>query len=398
MSLIERALEELPGDINRVYERALQRSPDLDVTMRALTWLAFSKRRLEIEEFAFLARLKPVYRTGTSDDCLEIKSLYDENLDIAAPEDILRWLPGLVTVHHDDESGNSLKSPAASTTDMWSTNVHQYVRLCHFSLLEFLTSEHEISKPWHIEPSEAQLYIVQSRVASFIYLVDATFFSVHSPDDNRSIDADYTLVRFGSNRMLDTLRGLANVPEQTYTSTLSSLARKLFKPDSQYLSELQDRLIGYSAWHQPQKSRKPLQMLYQRRLKSLIPLVVHLMPEVVDLVDETMSDTALNLAACDGDEMLVKLLLEVKANQPINKKPDTSALRSCFYRGYHLGTDSSRLSCARILIDASSPDAVKRFVENSSDGSNPLGWLTELEWDPEQSPQIANTMIEQGLT
>ncbi|KAK7977079.1 ankyrin repeat-containing domain protein [Apiospora saccharicola] len=396
LALIETALETLPDDINKVYERALQQSPDLDVTMRALKWLAFSNRRLEIEEFAFLARLKPVFHAESSKDRLEIKSLYDENLDIATPEDILRWLPGLVTVHYNDESGSSFKSPAASTTDIWSVNVHQYVRLCHFSLLGFLTSEHEISKPWHIEPSEARLSIVQSRVASFMYLIDATFFSVHGLPESRRADADLHLARFGSSHMLGTLRDLASLREQSYTSTLSGLVRKLFEPDSQYLSGLQDYLIGYSAWHQPPKSRKPLQMLYQRRLKPLIPIIVNLMPEVVGMVDDVTSDTALTLAACDGDEKMVKLLLGVEAGHHNNYKPDISALRACFYRSFHLAADKSRLSCARILIDASGPDVIEQFVGNSSGGSNPLDWLSELEWDSELSPRIANVLVEHG--
>ncbi|KAK8038613.1 hypothetical protein PG993_007024 [Apiospora rasikravindrae] len=468
MSLIEAALQELPDNINKVYERALQQSPDPDVTIRALMWLAFFKPSMELEEFSFLARLMPVFHSQATEDSWEseikIKSLYDENLDFAAPDDILRWLPGLVTVHHDEELdnddvlvqrsldfpaqnvsihssvveshdhdeeslsyfssdvesgdhvdfefvsglrsfrtfaratlGSNAVSPTMSASDVWLPKSYQYVRLCHFSLLEFLTSQHT-GNHWHIDSSEAQLFIVQSQIASFLYLVDTLSSSVSKLDMSMAVHTDETLARFGVSGMLDTLTLLAALPEQSYTSRLSALIRKLFHPGLRYLSNLPESLMKSNGWHQPwtvaeASQEGPLQFLYrQLELRRLVPRLVSLMPEAVNIVDETTSDTVLSLAAYDGDEAMVKLLLDAKADPFVNGNLHSSALRACFHRGH----EESRLSCARVLFDASGPDAVKRFVQNSSDGSNPLGWLTELEWHPELSPQIANIMIEQG--
>ncbi|KAK8009447.1 hypothetical protein PG991_011998 [Apiospora marii] len=380
ISMIEAALDELPDDIDMVYERALQQSPDSSITIRALKWLAYLEGDIDMKTLVFFARLKPVFHYEPSEDNVEVQSLYDHDLDIAAPEDLLRWLPGLVTVYIVEYG-------------------YQWVRLCHFSLLEFLISP-RTKEVWRIEPTEVRLHIAKSSLAYYLCTIDC---DLHPPiitpwKEHPSVCA---------HNMRRGLITLADIEVQSYPDILTALVRTLFDPCSHYFGRLPGVLpsIGSQGLKYLPKVEKPLQLLYRRGLKPLVPTIIQAIPEVINMVENTEDKlhptTVLNLAARKHDHEMVRTLLGLGADQFADQDPDSCALRACFY-GYHISGGDEEfeklVNCVKLLLDAGGPEVIQRSLENSSDSTGPLEWLMRLPcaWDSKLVPYLAEILAAHG--
>ena len=374
MSMIEAALDELPDDINMVYERALQKSPDPSITIRALEWLAYVGGNMKLDTLVSFTSLKPVFHCEALESTVEVKSLYDDDLDIAAPEDILRWLPGLVVVHTDGVGSQS-------------------VRLCHFSLLEFLNSPHA-KEPWRIEPADARLHIAQSGLAYCLYTIDRASSQKSSPP--RTVLSGRDLIHC--------LEMIAHIAEQSYTETFPLLIRKLFDPSSYYLGHLPDLLgnaRGFPVFRTPGVPEMPLQLLYRRGLEPLVPAVIHVVPEAVNMVEAfNFTHTGLSMAAYCLDEEIIAILLGAGAEPFAFRFNSTNALRAGFSGFANWGKvfQKSLVPCFKLLLEASGPDVIKWYDERPCDhfDEGPLDWVLNLPWDPELSPHLADYTIERG--
>jgi hypothetical protein len=87
-SAVEKALENLPGDLDETYNRALLNinSRQERHAINALKWLTFSVRPLLVDELAEASIIDPKSFSLTEDSKL------------FSPKDVLAFLPGLVIV------------------------------------------------------------------------------------------------------------------------------------------------------------------------------------------------------------------------------------------------------------------------------------------------------------
>ena len=108
---LDNALESLPETLHKTYNRILQNvnAQYRETAGRALIWLAFSKRTLEIEEVANAAILDP-------------EAAFDPDKRLFDPNSILEILGSLVTRSSKDGASN-------------------VIRLAHFSVQEYLVSQ-----------------------------------------------------------------------------------------------------------------------------------------------------------------------------------------------------------------------------------------------------------------
>ncbi|KAK3317580.1 ankyrin repeat-containing domain protein [Cercophora scortea] len=133
---IRTALQDLPIGLDATYDRVLKRiNPKFQPqVLSALTWLAFSKEVLTLKQLAEVFNIRPG-RTPA----------YDDAERLFQPQDVLKYLPGLVHVNEQpDVDLMRAESPSTfSFSDDSSSAVgsrYQYVRLIHFSVKEYLIS------------------------------------------------------------------------------------------------------------------------------------------------------------------------------------------------------------------------------------------------------------------
>ncbi|KAI1428724.1 ankyrin repeat-containing domain protein [Xylaria sp. FL1777] len=151
---IDEALEQLPLGLSTTYDRVLQ---DIDPKFQArvvsmLKWLVASVRPLLIEELAEACIIHP-----------ESTVPFDVTHRLFTPKDCLKYISSLTVLHVRD-------------TDDWEggTRVERgtYVRLAHFSVREYLTSnriaDNQVAT-FLFTAFEAHLHIAHSSVAYHLY-------------------------------------------------------------------------------------------------------------------------------------------------------------------------------------------------------------------------------------
>ncbi|KZP20231.1 hypothetical protein FIBSPDRAFT_932467 [Athelia psychrophila] len=119
---LKKQLKSLPRDLNESYARTLSESPDPGNLKRILQWLAYSRRAMAIEEIAEVA----VVDFGDDDSGLPV---------FADPDHVFSLCYGLVTEVEMNTESNAWDPPI----------LKRCVKLAHFSVKEYLISEHILS-------------------------------------------------------------------------------------------------------------------------------------------------------------------------------------------------------------------------------------------------------------
>jgi len=168
-SKVRQALDNLPNGLDETYIRMLLTiDPDYHHQVRrALEWLAFAMRPLTIGELAEAFVTDP-----------ENSPPVGERL--FTPEDILEYLPGLVT-----------------TTTFHHRREYDRIRLAHFSIKEYLVSQRIYSSTashFAIVEKEANIHIAESCLAYHIQFIQRSQAEMAVP----KIMAEFRLFRYAA--------------------------------------------------------------------------------------------------------------------------------------------------------------------------------------------------------
>ncbi|KAL7931996.1 ankyrin repeat-containing domain protein [Trichoderma chlorosporum] len=128
VSLIRKALQDLPTGLDATYDRLLLRlNPAFqDQIINCLKWLAFSNEMLTVDQLAQVFILFPKRAIP-----------FDETEKLFCSEDVLKYLPGLFVVEHVTK----YISPS------FDSCTFPYIRLAHFSVKEYLVSNRIFEGP-----------------------------------------------------------------------------------------------------------------------------------------------------------------------------------------------------------------------------------------------------------
>lgn len=136
---IRKALKDLPKGLDATYDRILL-NVDKEFqkqVARTLNWLAFSLTPLTLEQLADIFILDPAAQVP-----------FDEEEKLFNPQDVLKYIPGLVTTYDDSWRHPRLR-----------------VRLSHFSIKEYLKSDRICQGPakdFALSETSAHLDIIHS--------------------------------------------------------------------------------------------------------------------------------------------------------------------------------------------------------------------------------------------
>jgi hypothetical protein len=133
---VDKALADLPADLDETYNRALSNIDPRQQTQAicSLKWLAFSMRPLTLSELAETSIIDP-----------ETSPALNEDRRYFSPMDVLDFLPSLVVITYSDDSDSYSSSSRSEGSDLIKTGkVGQKphtIRLAHFSIKEHLVSD-----------------------------------------------------------------------------------------------------------------------------------------------------------------------------------------------------------------------------------------------------------------
>jgi ankyrin repeat domain-containing protein 50 len=145
LQAVKQALQNLPAGLDQTYTQALLSIDQIQKAqaIRALKWLAFSKRPLTLRELAEASIIDP---RGSPP--------FDKEKRLFSSTSVLKFLPSLVIVHYEGYSDDSDGSASweSSITDDGDPNSKvdseddsgaeaSIVTLAHFSIKEFLVSD-----------------------------------------------------------------------------------------------------------------------------------------------------------------------------------------------------------------------------------------------------------------
>lgn len=148
VALIRKALHELPEGLDETYDRLLLSiDPKFQTQVaNSLIWLAFSFEPLKLEALAEIFILRP-----------DEEVVLDETERLFRPQEILKYFSSLVITY--------------DRVDLWP-NFSTYVRLAHFSIKEYLTSDRIArgrARHFAISEVDAHLYIANSCIAYHLH-------------------------------------------------------------------------------------------------------------------------------------------------------------------------------------------------------------------------------------
>jgi hypothetical protein len=218
ISAVRKALAQLPKTLDETYARILRDIPesDRDEALSLFRWIALSNRPLTLQELAEAAVVRP------EDDCL------DPEDRLCCAEDVLRICHSLVSV-----SIERLRICGQSWKD------YSVVRMAHFSVLEYLTSD--MAGPFKILDKSANTHIT---TCCFSYLLKTAQVKL-----SKQTLEDYPLLRYSAEYWFEHFQKLGALP-QSDTTWLDRLYES-FSPvvDGSFYNwlRLQDPLAGYSA-------------------------------------------------------------------------------------------------------------------------------------------------------
>ncbi|KAL7894282.1 ankyrin repeat-containing domain protein, partial [Trichoderma sp. TUCIM 5745] len=294
---IRKALRDLPVGLDATYDRILQSidSTFQDQVIGSLKWLAFSKRTLGVEEFAEIFTL---YTASSSD------GIFDEAERPFSSEDVLKYFSSLIVTSTDE------------------------VRLVHFSLREYLTSERVsegATSIFSFNEVDSHLSIVRSCLVYLRHLssqysrgVRLECFLDHS-DHLASYVARYWMVHL--EEILDEKPEIAQEATPLLAANSQSLLTLLRINNSPRSLEKEDNML--------------LRPYCYTALLGLCRLTKLLISESINkYITQHDLGRALSIAASEGDTDMMQLLLEAGASPDVSGYNGTSL--EAALRGGHI--------------------------------------------------------------
>ncbi|KZP04525.1 hypothetical protein FIBSPDRAFT_398342 [Athelia psychrophila] len=153
---LRKQLKSLPRDLDEIYARTLSESPDPGNLKRILQWLAYSTRAMATEEIAEVAVV------DFGDDDSGLLPVYDADRRFADPDHVFSLCYGLVTETQVNMESRSWHPPI----------LKRCVKLAHFSVKEYLISEHILAGAaanFHTDEQLSHLVIAQTSLAYLLH-------------------------------------------------------------------------------------------------------------------------------------------------------------------------------------------------------------------------------------
>jgi hypothetical protein len=253
---VRKALQDLPSGLDSTYSRMLQ-SIDRDFqpqVIASLKWLACSIEPLEIGTLAEIFVLP-----STPDDGFENVS------PLFSPFDVLKYFPGLITVEephhwslathkdlikHIEEFKERIEGLRKRKKGFINRKESHYVRLAHFSIKEYLTSD-RISKSdassFAFTDSDAHLHIGRLCLAFHLHMSSMSEMSDFNQHAN---DYKEGLIKYASRNWAEHLEMIPHTswPLQISRNALLSLlnhSRSLLIMVSDYATSSTQLNIGF---------------------------------------------------------------------------------------------------------------------------------------------------------
>lgn len=309
---IREALRNLPEGLDATYDRILQsikpkyRKPVANI----LKWLAFSARPLRVQEVAEVFILDR-----------DRKPPFDEEDRLNLPESVLNYLSSLVTRVAVTNSRYDNERNGQKIIE---------VRLAHFSIKEYLISPRIVQGPaeyFSTTEADAHLHISEACLAYHLHLSLGT--RVTYQEAKR-----FALWKYAGRYWV---HHLEQVPRASWTSFASEMALKALAPSSQSLLNMVrifDPESGESANWKRSFSGLAAPLYYMDGFGA-IQLTELLLDNGVN-IDEFSSGMcgfALQIAAANGNESLMQLLLDRGADINIQGGYFGSALQAAVING-----------------------------------------------------------------
>ncbi|KAG9854462.1 purine and uridine phosphorylase, partial [Aureobasidium melanogenum] len=287
---LQEALKTLPTTLDATYARILDDLPPmyLQDTISLLQILTWSERPLLIEEAVDYLAVE-----------LDSELGFDEDNRLPVPKEIMRFCSSLVTVARTSEDPRGEFEPRRP--DAFDENrVREEIRLAHYSVKEYLTSN-------RYQSDEFRFYLSQATSPTHIASVSLAYLLQLQTNLSRTaIISGFPLALYSASHWMNFAR-VANPEDNRLRILIERLLLvperrahwlTLFNPDAPWLSDMDPP--------------SPLpQALYYASLGGLECVADRLLRNGADIDDEGgRYDNALQAAAARGFENIVNLLLQ----------------------------------------------------------------------------------------
>ncbi|KAF8523571.1 hypothetical protein JB92DRAFT_2785034, partial [Gautieria morchelliformis] len=302
---LEEALMRLPKTLNQTYDRILATidEDDRQAALSLLQWLAFSHGRVSLDKAVDVIATDPDAKNG---------HLFDRRWRLRDPRDLLDICSSLVTITFNEGSSNK----GHYDDRVLSTELGE-IRLAHFSVREYLTSEH-----LQVSPTALSCYYFNEKMAHVFIAKTCLAYLLQFDQDNGvnlNTARSYPLSRYAAEKWMDH----AGWDPAGDRDDLHRLIMMLLEPTS----------AVYINWRRLCRQSKVCQHLLQKGSDVNAPGghygsalqvgVAHGHDTIVRLLLEEGADVnaqggyyggALQAAAAGGHDMIVRLLLEEGAD------------------------------------------------------------------------------------
>ncbi|KAI0100295.1 ankyrin repeat-containing domain protein [Nemania sp. FL0031] len=299
---IDRALKELPSGLDATYDRMLR---SLNTKYQAqilslLKWLAVSNRDLSLEELtdAFIIRTDPIFSVDIADRLFE-------------PKHCLTLLSSLVVTQE--------------------TAFHRtLVRLAHFSLREYLTSERITNGPaarFGFPESDAQLHVALS----------CLIYHLHGASMAKADAEDLKLKAYAASGWMS---HLGMVPHEQWPKAITELAIRALTAHSRSLDTIisfSRKKIGYNSrgidWSSSEMLMRPQCLTARLGHFKLTEMLLYSSSKINRYLTRWDLDMVLRYAAYGGHTEVVQLILDRSIRPNVNKDTLGNALLAAAYAG-----------------------------------------------------------------
>ncbi|KAL6821730.1 hypothetical protein J3E69DRAFT_356882 [Trichoderma sp. SZMC 28015] len=304
MLRVNEALQNLPTGLDETYNRMFQNihSNFRQEVISLLKWLCFSNEILTLDMLADIFILRP--------DCDAVLMVEDQ---LFSSDDVLKYLSGLVITYKvkPDDQRDYIPGKDAFYHDYSYSPGEVKVRLAHFSIKEYLTSERMregCMSDFSFTDSDAHLWIARSCIAYHKLLSSSHF-------DDASSEHHWRL--------------------RHYATRSHSLQKML---TAVLLVEMR-----YGTWDVERMLQRPHFYAARRGFFQLTNLLLPQDSGVNRYRTQEDLDLALQDAAHGGNKVIVEKLLHEGANVNVKGKPFGNALLAAISRGH--------LTIVNLLLD-----------------------------------------------
>ncbi|KAF8522653.1 hypothetical protein JB92DRAFT_3268881, partial [Gautieria morchelliformis] len=280
---LEKALTRLPKTLYETYDRILEAidGDDRRDALRLLQWLAFSFGTLSTDQAVEVIATDPDAEDGP---------LFDRRRRLRDPRDILTICLSLVTITFQADSNS--------------------IRLAHFSVREYLISEH-----LQTSTTAISVYYFNERMAHVFIAKTCLAYLLHFDSANRNPAMSYPLSFYATHNWMDHAGVLQRAVSQCHDETVRFLIEK-----------------GADVNAQGGHYGSALQTAASRHHDAIVQLLIEKGADVN--VQGGHYGNALQTAALQGDDTIVQLLIEKGADVNAHGGEHGSALQAAAIEGH----------------------------------------------------------------